>query len=390
MFQFLASLSELERATIQERTSMGRARATRAGKWTHGPLPYGYMVDDDGKLTPGAEAPVVYDIFTRIAAGGTSLSEADRLNALGIPLIKRFARNIEKNVAGRWQPTTIQFVIKNKVYTGTYVIKSRYGPIKCTTTPIVSEDLWLKANRQLTTNRALPKSNATRTYLLRGLIWCGLCEGAYVGSRVSDGKGWEKYYYRCNNHTRGRRLLCKGPAVPALALETYVWDKCAYFIANPEEILTLVRQRAEEHFRGEADSSLQQQQLQEALAEKAQARERANLLFTRNYVTVDELEKLYREIDMEAAILRNELDQIRSHTSLRQMYSSYYENVQTLLTTLRQGIATFTTEQKRAILSQLVAKIQVFSDHTECHFHFMTDHAALPGMRWLTVVCHME
>jgi hypothetical protein len=57
---------------------------------------------------------------------------------------------------------------------------------------------------------------------------------------------------------------------------------------------------------------------------------------------------------------------------------------------MRSGIATFTIEQKMAIMGQLVAKIQVFSDHTECHFHFMTTHAALPGTSWLTVVCHME
>jgi hypothetical protein len=348
------------------------------------------MVDDDGKLTPGAEAPIVHDIFTHIADGSTSLTEASRLNALGVPLIKRFARNIEKGVGRRWQPTTIQFVIKNKVYTGTYIIKSRYGPIECTTTPIVSEELWAKANRQLTANRALPKSNATRTYLLRGLVWCALCKGAYVGGRVSDGKGWGKYYYRCNNHARGRRIVCKGPAVPALDLEEYVWEKCAHFITNPDEVLTLARQRAEEYFHTTNNDSERQQQIQDALAEKAQARERANFLFTRKYITFEELEKLYREIDMEIAILRNELDLLRSQVSLRSLYSNYYENIHQLLTTMRSGIATFTIEQKMAIMGQLVAKIQVFIDHTECHFHFMTDHAAFPGMRSLTVVCNME
>ena len=48
LFQLLASLAELERSTMQERMTMGRDRVARDGKWTGGPIPFGYDVDAEG------------------------------------------------------------------------------------------------------------------------------------------------------------------------------------------------------------------------------------------------------------------------------------------------------------------------------------------------------
>jgi site-specific DNA recombinase len=48
LFQLLGSLAELEKSTISERMSMGRDRVARAGKWTNGPIPFGYDLDAEG------------------------------------------------------------------------------------------------------------------------------------------------------------------------------------------------------------------------------------------------------------------------------------------------------------------------------------------------------
>jgi site-specific DNA recombinase len=52
VFQLLGSLAELERSTIAGRMAMGRARVNRDGRWTNGPVPYGYELDADGRLCP--------------------------------------------------------------------------------------------------------------------------------------------------------------------------------------------------------------------------------------------------------------------------------------------------------------------------------------------------
>ena len=76
LFQLLASLAELEKSTISERTSRGRDRVTAHGKWTCGPIPFGYDLDDKGYLVASerivetrrvTEAELVADMFVRVA-----------------------------------------------------------------------------------------------------------------------------------------------------------------------------------------------------------------------------------------------------------------------------------------------------------------------------------
>ena len=46
LFQLLGSLAELEKSTIIERMTLGRDRVARVGRWTGGPIPFGYDLDD--------------------------------------------------------------------------------------------------------------------------------------------------------------------------------------------------------------------------------------------------------------------------------------------------------------------------------------------------------
>jgi len=50
--QMMAAVAELERGTIIERTSMGRARIASQGRWTGGVVPYGYKLDQEGVSDP--------------------------------------------------------------------------------------------------------------------------------------------------------------------------------------------------------------------------------------------------------------------------------------------------------------------------------------------------
>jgi site-specific DNA recombinase len=58
----LASMAELERATILERVSAGRQRIAREGKYTGGIVPFGYSVIDH-TLKPNEDAIIVSQVF---------------------------------------------------------------------------------------------------------------------------------------------------------------------------------------------------------------------------------------------------------------------------------------------------------------------------------------
>lgn len=104
--QMMAAVAELERGTIMERMAMGRARVAAQGRWTGGPVPYGYILDAEGQLIPNwtvrdgytfSEAEVVQRIFREIGDEGRSgIAVAARLNAEGVPMwLKYQARNAE-------------------------------------------------------------------------------------------------------------------------------------------------------------------------------------------------------------------------------------------------------------------------------------------------------
>src|SRR5207302_5992583 len=52
LFQLLGSLAELEKAQVLEQLTRGRDRVAKSGKWTNGPLPFGYAVDHERRLVP--------------------------------------------------------------------------------------------------------------------------------------------------------------------------------------------------------------------------------------------------------------------------------------------------------------------------------------------------
>ena len=100
-----------------------------------------------------------------------------------------------------WYPRPIAGIIANPTYRGEHVLESRYGAIKREVPALVDPTLWEQANAQLTRNKHLPKGNATRRYLLSGLIKCGRCRSAYVGQALTRRNGTPEAYYRCGART---------------------------------------------------------------------------------------------------------------------------------------------------------------------------------------------
>ena len=204
LFQLLASLAELEKSTIAERTSLGRNRVASDGQYTGGSVPFGYALDESNRLIPSqrrvpgleiTEADLVRDVFARIASGEATMnSECARLTALGVPRGRRYggkdARVVER-VAG-WSTSSLGTILHNPTYKGEGRIKSRYGTVQCATPALVDAESWDRAQEALLRNRNLAMKNSKHVYLLRGLIRCQSCGHAYTGSSGKDGRR-----YRC-------------------------------------------------------------------------------------------------------------------------------------------------------------------------------------------------
>jgi site-specific DNA recombinase len=254
LFQLLASLAELEKSTISERTSRGRDRVNAHGKWTCGPIPYGYDLDDKGHLIPSerrvdtrgvTEAELVADIFTRIARGEATInSEYQRLNTLGIPREMRYGgekARVRVNPRG-WQFSLLHQLLHNPIYTREGVLDSRFGQVTCPAPALVDGATWEAAQAALLRNRTLATRNAKRDYPPRGLIRCQNCGHSYSGAYFANQRR-----YRCWGGTRthpgsdGQPQRCFGKHLPTEWIEDAVWQECRQFILNPGDALKEAR-----------------------------------------------------------------------------------------------------------------------------------------------------
>jgi site-specific DNA recombinase len=232
---------------------------------------------------------------------------------------------------------------------------------------LVTPDVWTRVQQRLQQNRSLPKGNATRVYLLRGLIRCGVCRSTYVGSPGAMIKSGRMYYYRCSELAataqpdHGKR--CCSVALRAEWIEDLVWQDCREFIRNPGETLAQAKQQLEERFQQRDRLDGERQRLQQALAEHSTARERVMTLFWRGRARLDETEAHLDVIDKESEVIRTQLSALRAQQDLAEGLASHYTEATAMLGSLRDRLAeierTNDVQTKRQVMELLVAYLQV-------------------------------
>lgn len=229
IFQLLGSIAELERETILERSRLGTSRALAEGR-PPGRPPAGYARDNDGRFAAHrSEAPLVREIFSLAASGTPAGTIARTLNDRGVPTLWTARGYRSKDGRdGVWKHTAILSILHNKVYwTGQYLYgREGEDPAKVPAPVLVEPAVALKALRQLSANNLSAKV-PHRVYLLSGLIRCGECGSAWVGS---GGSTDNRPYYRCNDALRHKYRKAEGQErchlkpMRADLLDSQVWE----------------------------------------------------------------------------------------------------------------------------------------------------------------------
>lgn len=365
LFQLLGSLAQLERATITERTQLGRDRVARDGQYTGGPIPLGYDLDESNRFIRSkrvvpimgiTEAELVQGLFTRIASGESTLNrECGRLTALGVPRRQRYGgargRVIER-VSG-WGLSSLGSIIHNPIYKGAGVVESRFGEVVRPAEPLVDHETWEGAQRALVRNRSLSKKNAKNEYLLRGLVKCGLCGLTFVGTTTS---GVRKYRCnanggRANSRPEGR---CQAASIDADRLESLVWHEVRQFVENPGEAVEVARQQIRERLAASSKGEEQRKRLAAELAGKETERERILGLFRRGRITSDEAERELDSIAREAAQLRELLDSLRLQAQMAEAQETYLVDAGAMLARVRGRVDEIEAANDRAAKRELI------------------------------------
>ena len=265
--------AEIEREKLAERSIRGKKARARAGKLpagSHARL-YGYLyVKAEGKRIINDDgANRVQDMFNWLVNEGISTNAiAYRLRDLNVPT---------PSGKGWWKRDTVLKILKNQSYIGkvyaftrtytepdyrmkpdtkrrkTKVVwrpQSEWILIENANPPIISEDLFNRAQQRLEENRRMATRNTRNQYLLHGHIYCARCGRAYWGSagiKPRNGKRYEYPFYHCSGRLKKvTPIRCDNRQYNARRIEEAVWAEIEKELNEPDRILATLEKAHKE------------------------------------------------------------------------------------------------------------------------------------------------
>ncbi len=154
----------------------------------NGPASFGYKVGEDRKYCiDESTAPIVQEIFSRVACGEPFVAIYSDLNARGIKTSK----------GKEWTKSSFARMLTNERYIGVYIFGETR--IEGGMPPIISNELFYKVKNMLETKKnPQGRHRENGDYLLTGKLFCGKCKTYMVGMSGTSETGSLHYYYTCN------------------------------------------------------------------------------------------------------------------------------------------------------------------------------------------------
>ena len=164
-------------------------------------------------------------------------------------------------------------------------------------------EVWDAAKETLARNRIMAKG-ATRIYILRSVMRCGLCGLTYSGT-----VGRNVVWYRCNGQIVGRGKSegrCKGKSIRGDWLVPLVWGDCVKFLLEPGDIIEELAAGLHQDSEGMLTEA-ERQLVEDALGNISGQRDRIIDAYRRGRITAGEFDSQMDSIGKEEETLRRRL-----------------------------------------------------------------------------------
>lgn len=359
----LGILSAFERELTGERVKASAIARVRQGLRVGGRTPIGYKLIKDGEPLPNGKqpmkavideklAPYVRLIF-QMAADNRSLTE------IGQELVKR---GISTKYGNIWRRQGLSIIIKCNFYKG--YLKYMGELHRGRHVPLVSEDLWAKANKVLSAR--LPGHSFVRlingnVYLLSGLIKCGHC-GSHLVNAHTVGRVKDKFfYYEC---ARSRQQL--GCSFKRLSAPMFDNEIIKYFKRASENQEVIVKAIGNAIL----DSQVKFDKIEAKLNEKEkdlstlrhEAEKLIDLAMNGKLAQGPTYKTKLSGIESKIAELEDEIDKLRAQKQVAQMDASsgkfLYSNIRLAMQYLDQAPPV----AQQSLLKALIKDIIIYDD----------------------------
>ena len=386
--------AQIEREKIRERQLRGkRQRALNGRIHGSGPELYGYRRDHTAGVRRiyEPEAIIVRRIYELVVSDHLSVRAVARLlNAEGIPPPSAGKLTYpDPSRSPRWGKNQVSRILRHPAYRGASIAwrtqratkgrhlmrpESEWIALPDGVTPaLVSPELWQAAQDAISSRVAVTEMrNERRFYLLRGLLWCGVCgrrmEATIESALRRDGTRRRVRVYRCASRQTEQRA-CGGSRVPADWAEEAVWRKvCELLRADVWQ--DDVRATRAETTGASATSDADPLMRDHAAAERQVARiERRQADLLRRYtasegVSDDDSAFPWELVEREVARLEREKRQWREtvveleqRISQRRASAAQMAEKREYVVALRPVLDTLSPEEQRIVIESLLARV---------------------------------
>jgi site-specific DNA recombinase len=219
----LMSFAEFEREMISERTRDKISASRRKGKWTGGPVPLGYTVENKRLVADELEAVLIREIFALYHEHRSSLVVTRMLNERQLAMKRRHTGGGHARPPRRWTTNDVLRVLKNPIYAG--YMASGDELFEGEHSALVERSVFARTQALLsgaTTDRTAAVRNPE--YLLRGVLRCARCGAPFTAASTTLGRATHRYY-RCATRDKQGKEACPSQPLPAGAIESYVVDR---------------------------------------------------------------------------------------------------------------------------------------------------------------------
>ncbi|MFC1956730.1 recombinase family protein [Chloroflexota bacterium] len=365
--------SKLEAEKIKERTMRGKRARLKEGRLPQGTGVgiYGYDWDEETKkrVINKSEAMVVRRISDMAIDGCSCFHIARELNREGI-LTK---------TGKQWHPLTIRRLVMNPAYYGETIFNqtrrigtrtekrpgSEWVILHDVTPPIISQELFNRAQRKLSERQSVP-GRALVEYLLRGHVYCPACGSKITGTMLN-----RKYrYYRCagTKPTSSRTTICREPYIKADSLEQVVWDTVSEAIKNPEVMIAALREQIEGQKDGlakETDIDIEIKKLSKRIKAYDKQQKRLVRLFKLGAIDEDTMLNEMNQVKIDRNTLQERLAELENCKKALQGLQHAEVKVNDFCEALRHQIDCSSNETKRLALDALAVKVYATRDSIE-------------------------
>lgn len=401
LLQIQGAVAEYERAKILERSRRGRLHRARMGELGPSALPYGYRrapkkYGGDGRIrVHEEEAALVRQVFAWYAEEGTS--------------IYRIAGKLHdspwKTRAGKeeWSIGTVSRMLRREWYIGrayynrtkctrhprsapelpskrvprhTKVVRPRAEWIEVAVPPIIDEDLFHHVQKRLDEGRRFARRRLKHegAFLLRGLLKCGLCGYAFVGTtdryRRQNGEESLYHYYLCDRRQSrppGSGPRCSNKRLRAAGANEVVWTTVRDLLfdsdALDQELATWIERAttaAPEH-----DPRLHKAEAR--LQELTRQRDRLTDAYQAGALALDVFRTRIETIEESRLTAQHSLTQLRAQQLEAEVARNRASGAKQVVETLRPALLDADFHTQQTILRLLIERVVVTGQHLEIH-----------------------